>query len=163
VRVVTIGAYGFDEEAFFETLREANIDVFVDTRRRRGVRGAQYAFANARRLQDRLAALGIRYVHRLDLAPSFATVQAQGEADREGHVRHRDRTTITPELRETYTRECLDPLEPKELIDELGNPGSVLFFCVERVPEACHRSLLADAVAKATGAEVVHLVPDVTL
>jgi hypothetical protein len=45
-------------------------------------------------------------------------------------------------------------------MDELGDPGSILFFCVEREPKACHRSLLADAVATELGATVEHLVPD---
>jgi uncharacterized protein (DUF488 family) len=159
MRVLTIGAYGFDETTFFETLERANVGVFVDTRRRRGVRGHQYAFANAQRLQARLTELGIPYVHRLDLAPTFDVVKAQGETDRETHTKRRERTTISPELREAYTRQCLDPLDPQALIEELGTPESVLFFCVERVPEACHRSLLAEKVATAMGAEIEHLVP----
>ncbi len=34
MRIVTMGVYGFDEHTFFETLLNANIDIFVDTRRR---------------------------------------------------------------------------------------------------------------------------------
>ncbi len=162
MRVLTIGAYGFDETTFFDALQRANVGLFVDTRRRRGVRGHQYAFANAKRLEARLDERGIPYVHRLDLAPTFDVVKAQGAVDRESHTKRRDRTTISPELREAYTRQCLDPLDARLLIEELGNPDSVLFFCVERVPEACHRSLLADAVANELGAAVEHLVPDET-
>jgi uncharacterized protein (DUF488 family) len=155
-----MGVYGFAESAFFETLQEATTDVFVDVRRRRGVRGPLYPFANARRLQEKLAALGIPYVHRPDLAPSRAIFEAQGKADQHAHIRRRDRAAVTPEFGAAYTAECLESLDPHKLMDELGDPGSILFFCVEREPKACHRSLLADAVATELGATVEHLVPD---
>ena len=32
-------------------------------------------------------------------------------------------------------------------------------MCVERDPEACHRSLIADRLAKEYGVEVIHLRP----
>ncbi len=50
-RIVTIGVYGFEEEEFFAALANARVDLFCDVRRRRGVRGARYAFANSQRLQ----------------------------------------------------------------------------------------------------------------
>ncbi len=68
---VTIGVYGFDEAGFFQALQDAGVDTFCDIRRRRGVRGSAYAFANSQRLQGRLAELGIRYIYRSDLAPSW--------------------------------------------------------------------------------------------
>jgi hypothetical protein len=55
-RLFTIGAYGFDADHFFDTLQQANVDLFLDIRRRRGVRGSEYAFANANRLQEELEA-----------------------------------------------------------------------------------------------------------
>jgi hypothetical protein len=33
-------------------------------------------------------------------------------------------------------------------------------FCVEREPDACHRSLLAERLAADLGVEVVHLLPE---
>jgi hypothetical protein len=39
---------GFTAGTLRAALERAHIDVFVDTRRRRGVRGRQYAFANSR-------------------------------------------------------------------------------------------------------------------
>lgn len=80
MRIITLGVYGFDADTFRAALERANIDIFVDTRRRRGVRGPQYAFVNSQRLQNLLAGLGIRYVHRLDLAPSNETRQIQEQA-----------------------------------------------------------------------------------
>ena len=58
------------------------LDTFCDIRQRRGVRGATYAFANSQRLQVRLAELGIRYLHRKDLAPTKAMREVQAEADK---------------------------------------------------------------------------------
>src|SRR4029079_2390580 len=68
-RVVTIGAYGFTAERFFAALREAGVDTFLDIRQRRGVRGAEYAFANHGRLTASLEGMGIRYLHERGWAP----------------------------------------------------------------------------------------------
>ena len=47
--VLTIGAYGWDAETFFDALVRERVGVFCDLRRRRGVRGPEYAFANSAR------------------------------------------------------------------------------------------------------------------
>ena len=73
LKIVTIGVFGFSEEAFFHALQTAQVDTFCDIRQRRGVRGATYAFCNSKRLQTRLAELGIRYLHRKDLAPTVSS------------------------------------------------------------------------------------------
>ena len=49
MKVFTIGVYGWDEEDFAQALRDAAPDVFVDVRRRRGLRGSTYAWANSTR------------------------------------------------------------------------------------------------------------------
>lgn len=51
LNVVTIGVYGYTPETFFAALQEAGVDLLCDIRQRRGVRGAEYAFANSQRLQ----------------------------------------------------------------------------------------------------------------
>ena len=43
MRLVTIGIYRWTETRFFVALRDAEVKVLVDIRRRRGVRGAQCA------------------------------------------------------------------------------------------------------------------------
>lgn len=50
-RVATIGVYGFDADSFFAALVANGVDLFCDLRARRGVRGRECAFANARRLE----------------------------------------------------------------------------------------------------------------
>jgi len=160
MRIVTIGVYGFDEASFIEALRKATIDVFVDTRRRRAVRGPLYAFANSQRLQRRLEELGIRYVHRLDLAPPMAMIQAQDAADHDAGISRRERTTLPPDFREAYAAQCLAGLDAHEFVASLGEGvEAILLFCVERDPEACHRSLLADRLARDLDATVEHITP----
>jgi uncharacterized protein (DUF488 family) len=158
-QVVTIGVYGFDEACFFERLCEAQVDLFVDIRRRRALRGARYAFANSRRLQARLEAIGIRYEHRLDLAPSKFTRQIQDIHDRINKRTKRERTCLAPAFVEAYRRECLTNFDIDAFLAELGlTVKTVAFFCVECEPQACHRSLVAEQFA-AAGVSVVHLVP----
>lgn len=160
MRIVTIGVYGFDATTFAEALRRAKIDVFIDTRRRRAVRGARYSLANSQRLQALLRDLGIRYVHRLDLAPTRELVKSQDAVDHANRIRRSDRATLTPEFRAAYARECLDDLDARALVASLGEGvDSILIFCVERDPDACHRSLLAARLAAELDATVEHITP----
>jgi uncharacterized protein (DUF488 family) len=160
LKVMTVGVYGFSEESFFEALQVARVDTFCDVRQRRGVRGKTYAFANSARLQKRLADLGIRYLHRKDLAPTAAVRRRQQEADKSDKVAKRQRTGLSPAFVEAYRQEILDAFEPQSLLDELPPDTAVLaLFCVEREPAACHRSLLAEKVAEAWQVELEHVTP----
>jgi uncharacterized protein (DUF488 family) len=159
MELVTIGVYGWEEEGFFEALQAAGVDTFCDVRRRRGVRGREYAFANSERLQKRLAELGIRYIHRLDLSPTDAVRQRQHEADKAARVARRKREELSPEFVAAYREEVLAHFEPRSLLSDLGEAQVVAFFCVEREPAACHRSLLVERVQETTGGRVSHLIP----
>ena len=156
MRIATIGVYGFSGETFLAALSDAGVTRIVDVRQRRGVRGREYAWANARRLQDALAAAGVEYEHRLDLAPTTELRQLQyAEDDRTG-VGKRSRTELAQAYVEGYTREILDPAD----LGSLPTTGLPALLCVERDPEACHRSLIAARLAEEHGAKVVHLRPD---
>ena len=159
-KIITIGVYGFDAESFFAALQEANVDTFCDIRSRRGVRGAAYAFANSKRLQARLAELGIRYLHCKALAPTKAVRDKQAEADKADKVAKRERTTLGAAFIEAYHAECLAHFESQRLLDALASDAQVIaLFCVEREPAACHRSLIADKLVKELGLEVEDIVP----
>lgn len=159
VEFVTIGVYGWDAEAFFRALQDARVDTLCDIRRRRGVRGSEYAFANSQRLQARLAELGIAYVHRLDLAPSQATRQAQYAVDEANKTAKRQRQVISPEFADAYRQECLADFNSQQFVADLGEARVVAFLCVERDAAACHRSLLADRLARDLDTPVRHLTP----
>jgi uncharacterized protein (DUF488 family) len=156
-RLATVGVYRFTVEEFLDALREADVRLLLDVRQRRGVRGPQYAWANAKRLQAALAEAGIGYRPHPELAPTTELRQLQyAEDDRLG-VGKRSREELAPEFRKRYLSEILDHVDLGELVAELPDDGAGALFCVEREPEACHRSLIAERVAAEYGLPVTHL------
>ncbi|HEX5979807.1 MAG TPA: DUF488 domain-containing protein [Thermoleophilaceae bacterium] len=157
--VATVGVYGFDQSAFLAVLARARVTVLLDVRQRRGVRGSKYAWANSARLQTALADAGIEYRHLKELAPTSELRQLQyAEDDRQG-VGKRSRVELAPEYRERYTHEILDQVDLGPIVSSLPSDGRAVLLCVERDPEACHRSLIADRMAAEHGVSVTHLTP----
>lgn len=157
---VTIGVYGFDAAGFFAALQAAQVDTFCDIRRRRAVRGREYAFANSKRLQARLADLGIRYVYHLELAPGAALRKRQHQVDEAAHVARRQRSSLSPAFVAGYQAECLADFDAHAFAASFGPAARVVALCcVEREPAACHRSLLAAQLEAALGIQVRHLTP----
>ena len=158
-RAATIGVYGFDLESFLAALHAADVSLVLDVRQRRGVRGPEYAWANAQRLQAALAGAGIGYRHHKELAPTTELRQVQYREDARRGEGKRSRTVLAPEYADRYAREILDPVDLAAVVDELPDDGVGALLCVERDPEACHRSLIADRLASDHGVEVQHLRP----
>jgi uncharacterized protein (DUF488 family) len=160
VKILTIGAYGFTEEAFFRAIQAAGVQVFIDIRWRRGVRGTEYAFVNYRRLKNRLDSLGISYFHLRNLAPTPEIRQRQKDADKAERVLKRKRTVLTPDFVRVYQEKILSEFDPKKFLDELPDGTEVIaFFCVEREPAACHRSLVVERLRNLDQVVVNHLTP----
>jgi uncharacterized protein (DUF488 family) len=158
--VFTIGVYGSDEGTFFDALATARIDVFLDIRRRRAVRGSRYAFANAKRLIAGLAARNIAYRHIIDLAPHRSMLALQHAVDASEKRRFAERTVLAPEYIRRYVPEVLDEFDFDALARALHGCRAPVLFCIERIPQACHRSLAAPRLAAAFGTtEIVHLIP----
>jgi uncharacterized protein (DUF488 family) len=158
--IATIGVYDFDGASFVAALDAARVTQVIDIRQRRGVRGAQYAWANAQRLQARLADAGIDYAYHPELAPDTELRHLQyREDDRQG-VGKRSRQTLAPAYVREYTEEILDlvPLEP--LVRGLPVHGIGALLCVEATAQACHRSLVAQRLRERFGFEVVDIEPD---
>jgi uncharacterized protein (DUF488 family) len=133
--------------------------MLIDVRQRRGVRGREYAWANAKRLQAALAEAGIAYDHRLELAPTTELRQLQYREDDRLGVGKRSRTALAREYAERYTSEILDHADLDDVVAELPRVGVAALMCVERDPEACHRSLIAQRLAERHGMAVTHLLP----
>jgi uncharacterized protein (DUF488 family) len=162
VLIITIGVYGFSEEGFFQKLQQVGVTTFCDIRWRRGVRGREYAFANSARLQKRLAELGIRYLHFRELAPSPELRKRQAAADQAAGIAKRKRAALGEAFIAGY-REALAGFNSRRFIESLGVETKIAaLFCVERNPEACHRSLLVERLAEDLGPEIeaTHLLPD---
>jgi hypothetical protein len=111
-------------------------------------------------LQRSLQEAGIRYLYRRDLAPDPSIRAIQRESDRAYHVLKRERERLEPRFIEAYTQQCLTRFDVQAFIEQLGEEAEVVaLFCVEREPDACHRSLIAQHLIKEAGAHVTHLTP----
>lgn len=160
MQIVTIGAYGYAPEAFFDALQGAGVQVFVDLRQRRGLRGQEYGFANATRLQTRLAESGIRYLHMRDLAPSKDLRAVQWRADEAQAEVKRSRSRLSEGFAAAYRDQHLAAFDGAAFLDAVGGVNAVVaLFCVESSPDACHRSLVADHLHTKFGLPVRHLMP----
>jgi uncharacterized protein (DUF488 family) len=157
--VATIGVYGFTAEAFLASLRQAGVRAVLDVRQRRGVRGREYAWANSKRLQAALAEAGIEYRHHRELAPTTELRRLQYREDDRLGVGKRSRERLAPSYVERYLAEILDRADLDAVVAALPPDGPAALLCVERDPEACHRSLVAERLASEHGVAVTHLRP----
>ncbi|WP_436502247.1 DUF488 family protein, N3 subclade [Actinokineospora sp. HUAS TT18] len=157
--MVTIGVYGFSVEAFLRRLRNAEVRVLLDVRQRRGVRGPEYAWANSVRLQAALAQAQIAYEHHPELAPTTELRQLQYAEDGRLGVGKRSRLELAAEYTSRYTAEILDRADLASIVSALPGSGTAALFCVERDPEACHRSLIAQRLAQRHNVTIEHLRP----
>jgi len=71
----------------------------------------------------------------------------------------RSRAALAPEFADRYKREVLDRADLERIVLELPERGLAALLCVERDPEACHRSLIAERLAADHGLRVRHLRP----
>jgi len=144
--IYTIGVYGSSEGEFFKKLTDHDIDTFCDIRLRRAVRGSQYAFANSQRLQHKLADLSIKYLHETGLAPTTEIIKLQDKFDKEHKIQRRKREELTDVFKTAYNNRILSKFDIRQFIKGLENSGTkkLVLFCVERSPNACHRSLVTD-------------------
>lgn len=157
--VFTIGVYGSDRRTFFGALEDARVDAVLDVRRRRAARGPRYAFANKNRLMRELALRGIAYRHVLGLAPDNATRAIQYEVDAREKRPQSQRLTLAPAYVARYAKDTLDRFDFAALAKQLRDVRAPVLFCLERLPDACHRSLVAPRLARVLGSgEVVHLI-----
>ncbi len=156
--LATIGVYGFERDSFLAALDEAGVSLVLDVRQRRGVRGSDYAWANARRLEAALGEAGIVYNHLPELAPTTELREVQyREDDRRGEGK-RSRSVLAEEYVRRYREEILDPVDLAPIVRFIGNSRAAL-LCVERDPEACHRSLIAARLASEWDFQVEDLRP----
>ena len=157
--VATIGVYGWTRDAFIEALHAVGVRLILDVRQRRGVRGREYAWANSARLQEALAEANLGYRHHPELAPTTELRHLQYREDERLGVGKRSRVELAPDYRERYTREILDRADLAAFVAELPTDVASALLCVERDPEACHRSLIAERVAGEYELAITHLRP----
>jgi len=175
-KIFTVGVYGFTEHEFFKKLKENKIDLFIDIRARRGMRGARYKFVNSSYLQAKLKELGIAYAHLKELAPPQQIRDLQDQADQQQHLARRsDRQRLCKEYVQAYKRDVLRIYKRKperkfyaeaalaqaRELAGLAEGQAVVhpaLFCVEGEPRACHRSLAAAEMMRQLGVEVKDII-----
>jgi uncharacterized protein (DUF488 family) len=140
----TIGYEGASLAEFVRTLQSAGVTLLLDVRelplsRRRGFSKTPLAAT--------LAAAGIEYRHERVLGvPRVLRRQLQVDGDLTRYF-----AEFTKYLESEHTR-----------LDELAHSldGCVALMCLERHPEACHRSIVAAALQRRVKTELVHLSVD---
>ena len=158
-RILTIGVYGFTSDQFFAALEASATDLFCDLRARRGVRGREYAFANSSRLQGELTARDIEYRHFPALAPTREIRSVQYQADATAGVAKRKRDELDSAFVAQYQQLLRAPEAGTALAEIAAASAAPILFCVERLPQACHRSLVAARLAEGRQISIENITP----
>ncbi len=141
--VYTAGYEGRSVDAFFNDIMKRGIDVVVDVRANPVSR--KYGFSGLR-LTEFCKKLGLDYRHVPSLGiPSSARAGLNGFASYQRLLNRYEQAMLPERLAEVKDVGRLMRRQPSVLV------------CVEKDVRCCHRSRLADAVAQATGLEVIHL------
>jgi hypothetical protein len=85
--------------------------------------------------------------------------QLQYREDAVQGVGKRSRVRLAPEYAQRYVHEILNGANLDSVVASLPKRGSGALLCVERDPEACHRSLIAERLASEHGVSIAHLQP----
>lgn len=163
IRIVTSGVYGKSPEVFFRGLVDAEVNLLIDIRHRRGMRGSLYSFANSKRLQDTLKELDISYIYAKYLAPTPEIRLLQKLSDKDTKTKKRDRLNISGTFYNAYKDEILTEKSIAALFEDLDSfikknkTLTFCFLCVEKSPNACHRSILAKELKERYGFAVCHV------
>ncbi len=172
--IFTIGVYGSSEESFFGALEENEIELLIDIRARRGMRGSRYAYVNSSYLQSKLKELGIHYAHLKELAPTKEIRAKQQEADLRLKIMKRERTELSKEyvrafkkdILKVYKRKKENKLYAEDMLNTARKRSQfpchqplsrIALFCVEQDHRACHRSLVAIELRKQLEVGINHL------
>lgn len=144
----TIGGYGHSKEGFFKSLKDNGVDILIDIRQRRGMRGKSYSFLNSNALQAELSRQGVAYIHIKNLAPTYEVRNAQKEEDKRYAENKRSRTELSNIFKKEYQERILANFDVNEIIQGIQPYHHPCFFCVEGPAKACHRSLVTDWILK---------------
>ena len=144
--VCTVGYQGTTVTAVLDALREAKVELLVDIR----------AVASSRRpgfaktaLAANVATIGVEYLHLRGLG-----TPAEGRAAARAG-KHAEMRKIF--LSHLATEEAQAQLETLASLIREGR--RVCLLCFEADAAHCHRTLVANALAKKLGVEIIHLAP----
>lgn len=145
VALSTIGYEGASLDSFLAALRCAHVSLLIDVRavavsRRRGFSKTALAAA--------LREAGIGYLHLRDLGDP----KPGREAARSGRM---------SEFRAIYAAHLRGPVAQAALAEaaRVVEHRASCLLCYEADPLGCHRSIVANAIARKTGLAIQHLYP----
>jgi uncharacterized protein (DUF488 family) len=96
-------------------------------------------------------------MHLKNFAPTKSIRQRQKEADEVYGVKKRNRELLGSEFIDGYKTDILDQCKLSDFHLQLpAQAKRPCLFCVERNPEACHRSLMSNWLSEE---KVLHLKP----
>jgi uncharacterized protein (DUF488 family) len=141
----TLGYEGISLDTYVRTLVESGVGIVLDVRETPWSRKQGFSKAP---LEAALASSGIRYAH-LRACGNPSEIRKSGSETSDILARYREHLTDHPKIAD-------DLLILVEQAAEGGRPACLT--CFERSPDACHRSVLADALTeRRPDLEVVHL------
>ena len=144
--ITTIGYEGTNVADFLQALTDARVELLIDVRALASSRRPGFAKT---RLAANLQTVGIDYLHLRGLGTP-ADGRAAARAGRHG------------ELRDIYLAHlATDPAQADlDVLEGIVRDGKrVALLCFEADPSHCHRSMLADALARRLPLRIEHLAP----
>jgi uncharacterized protein (DUF488 family) len=143
--VLTIGYERATLPALVRGLRGAGADLLLDVR---AIAASRRPGFSKRVLGATLEAAGVGYLHLRDLGtPKSGRVAA--------------RAGRTDEMRAIFAEHMETPAARLALAEavEASRAGRVCLLCYEAEAACCHRAVVAEMIARETGAEIAHLRP----
>jgi uncharacterized protein (DUF488 family) len=145
MKLFTLGYEGLSVDAYVDALRENGVGIVLDVRETPWSRKPGFSKAP---LEAALAEAGIRYAH-VRSAGNPAEIRKSGADAAEILARYREHLAAHGKIVD-------DLLLMVEQWSDGGRPACLT--CFERAPSACHRSIIAEAMAARTpDLEVIHL------
>jgi uncharacterized protein (DUF488 family) len=146
-KIFTVGYERSRPEAVLRALKEAKVQILVDTRALASSRKPGFS---KRQLSASLDATGIAYLHLQKLG-----TPAEGRAAARAGRMEAMRRIYGKHLKTHDAVEAMD-----ELLAIVDSGKRVCLLCFERDPAHCHRSIIAGIVRERTGAAVDDLMPE---
>jgi uncharacterized protein (DUF488 family) len=142
----TIGYEAANVDDFLGTLTEAGVTLLVDVRRVASSRRPGFAKT---RLGENLATVGIRYLHLRELGTP-AEGRAAARAGRTEEMKRIVRGQLETEAAQQ---------ELQALAELVAGGSATCLLCLEAEPAECHRSVVAEELARRVPLTVQHLFP----
>jgi uncharacterized protein (DUF488 family) len=146
----TLATIGYESTAvpeFLRTLRDAGVELLVDVRAVASSRRAGFAKTA---LAANLASVGIEYLHLRGLGtPKEGRVAARAGRHDEMHAIFREHLATDAAQADLAV-----------LADIVASGRRACLLCLEADPTHCHRSLVADALARRMRVRIAHLHPE---